>query len=80
MLTALAEQVFVRAEQLNVSELPAPAVDALVASETLRDLGNDRVTFRHDVLREWAVANLLFFNPHFGRAFASRPARTCGPR
>jgi len=26
----------------------------------LRDLGNDRVTFRHDVLREWAIANLLF--------------------
>ena len=32
-------------------------------SETLRDLGNDRVAFRHDVLREWAIANLLFSDP-----------------
>ena len=39
------------------------AVDALVASQTLRDLGNDRVTFHHDVLREWAIANLLIANP-----------------
>jgi hypothetical protein len=35
----------------------------LVASETLRDLGNDRVIFRHDVLREWAIANFLFADP-----------------
>src|SRR5262249_38688101 len=35
-------------------------VNALVRSETLRDLGGDRVAFRHDVLREWAIANLLF--------------------
>ena len=28
-------------------------------SETLRDLGSDRVTFRHDVLRQWAIGNLL---------------------
>ena len=31
----------------------------LVKSETLRDLGSDRVTFRHDVLRQWAIGNLL---------------------
>ena len=35
----------------------------MVASETLRDLGNDRVAFRHDVLREWAIANLLHSEP-----------------
>lgn len=63
VLTALAEQAFSRVEQLNVSDLPAAAVDAFVSSETLRDLGNDRVTFRHDVLREWAIANLLFSDP-----------------
>ena len=42
------------------ADRPARAVDALVASESLRDLGNDRVAFRHDVLREWAIANLLY--------------------
>jgi hypothetical protein len=29
----------------------------------LRDLGNDRVTFHHDFLREWAIANLFVANP-----------------
>ena len=43
--------------------IPAKAVNALVASETLRDLGNDRVAFRHDVLREWAIGNLLHSEP-----------------
>jgi len=32
----------------------------LIASGTLRDLRNDRLIFRHDVLREWAIANFLF--------------------
>jgi hypothetical protein len=40
--------------------MPASAVDALFASESLSDLGNDRVALRHDVLREWAIGNLLF--------------------
>ena len=63
VLVALAEQALSRIEQLSVKNLPAAAVDALVASESLRDLGNDRVMFRHDVLREWAIANLLFADP-----------------
>ena len=63
VLKALAEQALERADYLTVTGLPAPAVDALVASESLRDRGNDRVEFHHDVLREWAVANLLFSDP-----------------
>ena len=63
VLTGLAEQALSGAEQLNVRDLSAAAVDGLVTSETLRDLGNDRVIFRHDVLREWAIANLLFSDP-----------------
>lgn len=63
VLKALAEQALSRSEPLDVSARPASAVDALVASETLRDLGNDRVAFRHDVLREWAIANLLHSEP-----------------
>lgn len=52
LLKALAEQALVRAEPLNVSDRPAAAVDGLIASETLRDLRNDRVAFRQDVLRD----------------------------
>ena len=63
LLKALAEQALSHAEPLDVSDRPARAVDALVASETLRDLGSDRVAFRHDVLREWAIANLLHSEP-----------------
>ena len=34
------------------------AIQQLVSSETLVDRGNDQVSFKHDVLREWAVACL----------------------
>src|SRR5439155_6666423 len=63
LLKALAEQALSHAEPLDGSDHPAQAVDELVASGTLRDLGNDRVVFRHDVLREWAIANLLYSEP-----------------
>ena len=63
VLKALAEQALARADHLNVNGMSAPALDALIASESLRDLDNDRVAFRHDVLREWAIANLMFSNP-----------------
>ena len=59
LVRALAEQSLTRAGSLDVSQRPPAAVDSLIASETLRDLGNDRVTFRHDVLREWALANFF---------------------
>ncbi len=63
VLKALAEEVLSRTGPVEVSGYQTSAVDALVASETLRDLGNDRVEFRHDVLREWAIANLLDSDP-----------------
>lgn len=62
-LRALAKQALCGAQPLDVSELPAVAVNQLVSSETLRDLGNDRVMFRHDVLREWSIASLLASEP-----------------
>lgn len=75
VLVSLAEQAIGRADHLMVAGLPASAVDALVASESLRDLGNDRVAFRHDVLREWAIANLLFSDQSLvGRLPLDRPA------
>lgn len=63
LLKALAEQALSRAQPLEVGGHPARAVDALVSSESLHDLGNDRVMFRHDVLREWAIANFLHVDP-----------------
>lgn len=75
LLMALAEQALSRAEPLDVKDCPAKAVDALVRSETLRDLGRDRVAFRHDVLREWAMANLLASEPNMvERLQLDRPA------
>ncbi|HEX3681727.1 MAG TPA: hypothetical protein VHU83_04225 [Bryobacteraceae bacterium] len=75
VLATLAEQALSRVEQVSVRGLPAAAVDALVESETLRDLGNERVIFRHDVLREWAIANLLFADPALtARLPLARPA------
>jgi len=59
LLRTLAEQALAGVDSLDVRDRPATAIDALVKSETLRDLGNDRVSFKHDVLREWAIANLL---------------------
>ncbi len=59
LLRALAEQALVSNGPLGVVGHPSSAIDALVRSGTLRDLRGDRVAFRHDVLREWAIANLL---------------------
>jgi hypothetical protein len=59
LLRALAEMALGGIFVLDVTrEAPTP-INALVRSETLRDLGSDRVTFRHDVLRQWAIGNLL---------------------
>lgn len=63
LLRSMARQVISRAEHLDSSASSARAIDSLVHSETLRQLGNDHVAFRHDVLREWAAANLLFTDP-----------------
>lgn len=75
VLASLAEQVISRSEHLSVEGQSAAAVDALIRSGTLRDLGNDRVIFRHDVLREWAIANFLFADPAaLSRLPLGRPA------
>ena len=63
VLTTVAEQALTRAEPFEVADLSAPAIDALVTSQTLRNTGHDRVAFWHDVLREWAIANRLNAEP-----------------
>ena len=63
VLKDLAEQTLDCREPLETTSHPAPPVDALVRSQTLSDLGDDHVGFYHDVLRDWAVANLLCVHP-----------------
>lgn len=60
VIRTMAERALSLADPVDVSTHPATPIETLVASGTLRDLGNDRMIFRHDVLREWAIANLLF--------------------
>jgi len=62
LLRALAEMALGGAFVLDVKDEASGPIDALVRSETLRDLGVDKVTFRHDVLRQWAIGNLLATN------------------
>ena len=63
VLTDLAKQALISTNPLNVASHPVRAVDALVQSQTLRDLGEDRMAFRHDVYRDWAIANLVYSHP-----------------
>jgi hypothetical protein len=75
LLRALAQQALSGSEPLNVDDRPAMAVNQLIASESLRDLTNDRLAFRHDVLREWGIANLLASEPgRIERMPLDRPA------
>lgn len=59
LLQSAAAQTLSGADFLDVTGQAAGPIDALVSSGTLRDLGIDRVAFRHDVLREWAIASAL---------------------
>ena len=59
LLRNLAQQALVDSDILDVSAQPAQSIEALVDSGTLRKLPVDRVSFRHDVLREWAIACTL---------------------
>ena len=59
LLRTLAEMALGGVFALDVKDEPPDPIDALIQSETLRDLDADLVTFRHDVLRQWAIGNLL---------------------
>ena len=58
LLADLADAVLAGRDPLD-ARADVIAIDALVASASLRELGLDRLTFCHDVLREWAVAARL---------------------
>jgi hypothetical protein len=75
VLKALAHHALTTSDPLDSRDLAASAIDELVASETVRDLGGDRISFRHDVLREWGIANLLAVEPDaFDELALQRPA------
>lgn len=75
LLQGAAAQTLSDADFLDVTGQAAAAIDALVSSGTLRDLGIDRVAFRHDVLREWAIASALHATPELvDRLQLDRPA------
>ena len=75
LLRDTAEQTLSGVDFLDVKAQAAAPIDALVASGTLRNLGIDRVAFRHDVLREWAIANALHADPGLvDRLSLDRPA------
>ncbi|MDO8272671.1 MAG: ATP-binding protein [Gammaproteobacteria bacterium] len=59
LLINLALQALTGTDLLDVSTQSAQAIDAMVHSGTLRSLGPNGVSFRHDVLCEWAIACAL---------------------
>src|SRR5262249_55860679 len=60
---------------LDARHVAAGVISAMVSAETIRDLGNDRIAFRHVVLREWSIGNLLFAEPErVSRLPLSQPA------
>jgi hypothetical protein len=74
LLASLADNALDGGDHIVTSAAPA-SVDSLIASESLRELGLDRVTFRHDVLREWALAASFHDDPSkLGRLPLSRSA------
>ena len=74
LLRTLLQQTL-KSEQLNAEAHPEAAVEALVKNGSLRDLGSDRMAFRHDILRDWAVASSLFEKPDtVGNLPLDRPA------
>lgn len=75
LLQDCATQVLSGSDFLDVMSQSAGPIDALVTSGTLRNLNIDRVAFRHDVLREWAIANFVHADPNrLDRLQLSRPA------
>jgi hypothetical protein len=63
VLRALADRALSGEQTFDCADLSSNAVSALVRSQTLRELAPERTVFHHDVLRDWAVAELLIDHP-----------------
>ena len=74
LLSDLSDAALAGVDHIETRATPA-AVESLIASESLRELCLDQVTFRHDVLREWSVAARLHDVPaKLDRLPLTRPA------
>ena len=74
LLRRLAIEVIEGVDPHDGSAEPPHVVDALVASQTLREPSHDIIEFRHDVLRQWSIANVLMREPQLvGRLALDRP-------
>jgi len=62
LLADLSDAALKGIDRVDTRADPA-AVQALIASGSLRELSLDRIAFRHDVLREWGVAARLHNDP-----------------
>ena len=65
-IVKLAKHSLVSTSLFDGSNEDGAAIDELKRSGTLREFGRDQFAFRHDVLREWAFANLFFEDQGFG--------------
>lgn len=63
ILQDLADQVLAGSTKLDTRSFEPTPLDALVRSETLRDLGGEQMVFRHDILRDWALFGRLRERP-----------------
>jgi hypothetical protein len=73
ILADLTDAVLAGGDHVGSRATPA-AIDGLIGSGSLRELGLDRLAFRHDVLREWGVAARLHEAPDkIGQLPLARP-------
>ena len=63
LLHNVAVATLTQAAPLDVSGHPSAVVEQLIRSQSLREVTLDRMTFGHDVLRDWAIGCLLFDEP-----------------
>lgn len=74
LLCDLSDAALAGHDHIETRATPA-AIEALIASKSLRELDVDRIAFEHDVLRDWGVAARLHEDPtRLGRLPLIRPA------
>jgi len=59
LLRRLAEAAVRGQDRIDAKDEPADAIEALLRSGSVKELGSDQLIFGHDVLRDWAVSNFL---------------------
>ncbi|MCU0732428.1 MAG: hypothetical protein MUE84_12695, partial [Hyphomonas sp.] len=74
LLSNLSDAALAGEDHIETQATPAP-IEALIASGSVREIGLDRLAFRHDVLRDWGVAARLKDDPsRLDRLPLARPA------